>query len=74
MKEGQTWIGVGEPDNAFDVWSEGIKRLGPEGPQLYERIFSLVKNEPDLRDRWRLLGRVLASAASPKRTFRSGLC
>ena len=57
LKEGQTWLGSGEPDNTFDIWSEGIKRLGPEAWQLYERIFSLVKNDPDLRDRWRLLGR-----------------
>ena len=72
LKEGQTWIGFGEPDNAFDIWSEGIKRLGLEAWQLYERIFSLVKNDPDLRDRWRLLGRdnkkcllMFFSSASP---------
>jgi tetratricopeptide (TPR) repeat protein len=57
LKEGLAWMGLGEPDNAFDIWSEGIGRLGPEAWQLYERIFSLVKNDPDLRDRWRLLGR-----------------
>ena len=57
LKEGEAWIGVGEPGNAFDVWSEGIERLGPEAWQLYERIFDLVKNDPALRDRWRLLGR-----------------
>jgi tetratricopeptide (TPR) repeat protein/O-antigen ligase len=57
LKEGQTWLGVGEADNAFDVWKEGIRRIGPPGAHLYGQIFDLVKSDPDLRDRWRLLGR-----------------
>jgi tetratricopeptide (TPR) repeat protein len=57
LKEGQTWIGVGEPDNAFDVWREGINRLGEAGPRLYADLFGFVKGNSDLFDRWRLLGR-----------------
>jgi tetratricopeptide (TPR) repeat protein len=57
LKEGETWIEVGEADNAFDVWKEGVKRLGTPGAHLYGQIFNLVKADPDLRDRWRLLGR-----------------
>jgi tetratricopeptide (TPR) repeat protein len=56
LKEGQVWLAVGEPDLAFDLWQHGLAPLRAEGPRLYEQIFSVVKDSPDLVDRWRDLG------------------
>jgi len=56
LKEGETWIGVGEADLAFDVWQEGMRRLPDVAPALYADMFGAVRADPDLRDRWRKLG------------------
>jgi O-antigen ligase len=56
LKEGIIWLGVDEPDLAFDVWREGVARCGNNAPELYSQIFDVVKDDPDLRDRWRQLG------------------
>lgn len=56
LKQGKIWLGVGEPDLAFDLWEEGIQRLPANAPQLYWQILDAVKGSSDLRDRWRKLG------------------
>ncbi len=53
VKEGQLWLGVGEPDLAFDVWQEGMERMPIEAPHLYGEIFTLIKSDSSLRERWR---------------------
>jgi hypothetical protein len=53
LKEGQVWLDVGEPDLAFDVWEEGMRRLADHAPNLYDQIFPLIKSNADLRERWR---------------------
>jgi tetratricopeptide (TPR) repeat protein len=55
MKEGFTCLLVGESDLGFDIWKEGTERLSNPGA-FYSDIFGLVKDDPDLRDRWRELG------------------
>jgi O-antigen ligase len=55
LREGVIWLGLGEPDLAFDVWQEGMKRPAV-APQLYNAIYSFVSADADLRDRWRQLG------------------
>jgi hypothetical protein len=47
---------VEEPDLAFDVWEQGMRRWPDIAPELYSNIFGLVKDDADLRDRWRQLG------------------
>lgn len=56
LKEGQVWAASNEPDLAFDVWREGMQRLPQEATQIYDRIFTIIKSEPALVDRWRQLG------------------
>ncbi len=56
LKEGQAWLAVGEPDLAFEIWREGMERLQNDAPRLYEQIGALVRDDPDLLDRWRELG------------------
>jgi hypothetical protein len=53
LKEGQVWLDVGEPDLAFDIWEEGMRRLADQAPNLYDQIFPLIKSDADLRERWR---------------------
>jgi hypothetical protein len=53
VKEGQVWLAVGEPDLAFDVWQEAMKRLADQAPNLYWQIFLLIKPDAALRERWR---------------------
>jgi hypothetical protein len=53
LKEGQTWLELGEPDLAFDIWNQGMERLGANAPVLYNGIFALVRDDAALRDRWR---------------------
>jgi tetratricopeptide (TPR) repeat protein/O-antigen ligase len=56
IKEGTVWLNVGEPDLAFDIWEQGLRRWPDNAPSLYSDIFGVVMNDPDLRDRWRELG------------------
>ena len=56
LSEGSIWLDLGEADLAFDVFREGLERLGPNAPILYANFYGLVKNDADLRDRWRELG------------------
>jgi tetratricopeptide (TPR) repeat protein len=57
-KEGLVWLEVGEPDLAFDIWEDGMKRWPDNAPALYKQIFGLIKDDADLRDRWRQLGHI----------------
>jgi hypothetical protein len=45
-----------EPDLAFVTWEEGMRRWPDSAPTLYSALLSLVRDDPDLRDRWRKLG------------------
>ena len=57
LHEGEVWLAVGEPDLAFPIWEEGIRKLGVNSPMLYDGIFGTVRDDAALRDRWRDLGR-----------------
>lgn len=57
MREAQVWIAVGEPDRAFAIWAEVLKRFQSEAPRYYRDMLDIVKNDPELVDRWRELGR-----------------
>jgi hypothetical protein len=56
LKEGIVWLSAAQPDLAFDVWEEGMRRCGNNAPDLYSQIFGVIKDDPGLRDRWRQLG------------------
>lgn len=56
LKEGIIWLNAGEPDLAFAVWQQGMQRWPENAPELYSSLFDVVKDDPDLRDRWRQLG------------------
>jgi O-antigen ligase/tetratricopeptide (TPR) repeat protein len=56
IKEGSVWLTMGEPDLAFDVWEQGMRRWPENVPALYSDIFGIVMNDAGLRDRWRQLG------------------
>ena len=49
LKEGQTWLAVGEPILAFQVWEEAMHRLSSEAPHFYGELFGSVQADPDLR-------------------------
>ncbi len=55
LKEGATWIQLGEPDLAFEIWTKGMSRLGPNAPELFDKVYAEVKDDPELRDEWRHL-------------------
>ena len=56
LKEGTVLLSVGEPDLAFDVWEEGMRRIPSEAPHLYSQIFGLIESDTALLDDWRQLG------------------
>jgi tetratricopeptide (TPR) repeat protein len=55
LKEGEVWLGVGDPDLAFEVWEEGMRRCPDSAPAIYSEMFGAIKGDADLRDRWRQL-------------------
>ena len=56
LKEGQAWLGLGEPDLAFSVWRRGMEMTPALARQLYESIYPLIQDDAELRERWRDLG------------------
>jgi len=54
LREGQTWVDAGEPDLAFDVWEEGLRRLRNPAA-FYADIFGSIKSDAALREKWRAL-------------------
>ena len=57
MKQGLLWAEAGDIDRAFDLWAEAMKLFPAEAPDLYAQIHEWVKDDPELMDRWRELGR-----------------
>lgn len=57
LKEGQVLLTVGEPDLAFNVWREGMRRVPSEAASLYGQIFGLIRGDVALIDRWRQLAK-----------------
>jgi tetratricopeptide (TPR) repeat protein len=57
LKEGTSWALAGEIDEAFESWTRMLRQFPQQAPNLYSEIYSLIKDQPELRDRWRLLGR-----------------
>src|SRR5438105_11835149 len=56
-KEGTTWALAGEIDEAFQSWARMLRHFPQRAPDLYGDIYGLIKDQPELVDRWRLLGR-----------------
>ena len=56
-KEGATWALAGEIDEAFASWARMLRHFPQQAPNLYGDIYGSIKDEPELVDRWRLLGR-----------------
>ena len=57
LKEGTSWALAGESDEAFESWARTLRQFPQQAPNLYGEIYGLIKDQPELRDRWRLLGR-----------------
>jgi O-antigen ligase len=57
LKEGIAWAAAGDPDEAFAVWTKMFERFPNDAPGLYREIYQLAKEDIDLLDRWRVLGR-----------------
>ena len=57
LKEGTSWALAGESDEAFESWARTLRQFPQQAPNLYGDIYGLIKDQPELRDRWRLLGR-----------------
>lgn len=57
MKQGLLWAEAGEIDKAFELWADAMKLFPGEASELYSQIHEWVKNDPELMDRWRDLGR-----------------
>ncbi len=56
-KEGATWALAGEIDEAFQSWARMLRHFPQQAPDLYRDIYGSIKDEPEVVDRWRLLGR-----------------
>ena len=56
LKEGETWLRVGNADLAFDIWQQGMRQFPDSAPALYGDIFGAVRFDAALRDSWRKLG------------------
>ncbi len=52
LREGNVWLELGEPDLAFEIWKDGMQKLGSNAFILYEGISSVVRKDPELSDRW----------------------
>jgi O-antigen ligase len=57
LKEGQVWLGVEEPDLAFEAWQEALQRAGEAAPQIYGQLYQFVGSRLDLKEQWRELAR-----------------
>jgi len=57
LKEGTSWALAGEIDEAFEGWARMLRQFPQEAPNFYGEIYGLIKDQAELRDRWRLLGR-----------------
>jgi tetratricopeptide (TPR) repeat protein len=73
LKEGEVWLGIGDPDEAVQIWEEGMRRFPENATALYSDMFGAVRSDPDLRERWRQLAddnkdRVLAFLAVADQT------
>ncbi|HJT81285.1 MAG TPA: O-antigen ligase family protein [Chthoniobacterales bacterium] len=55
LKQGAACLFVDEVDIAFSIWNEGLDRLSNPAA-FYADLYGLVKDNADLRDRWRELG------------------
>jgi len=55
LKEGLVWLDFDQPDLAFDVWEEGMRRLPQNAAVIYSDIFAAIRDDAGLRDRWREL-------------------
>jgi O-antigen ligase len=56
LKEGETWLRVGNADLAFDIWQEGMRQFPDMAPALYGDIFGVVRYDAAWRESWRKLG------------------
>jgi tetratricopeptide (TPR) repeat protein/O-antigen ligase len=54
LKEGLVCLSAGQIDTAFEIWHEAMERMN-DPRALYTDIYELVKNDADLRERWRVL-------------------
>jgi O-antigen ligase/tetratricopeptide (TPR) repeat protein len=58
LKQGLVWLSVGDEDLAFAVWQESMQRWPENARVLYSDIFGAVRDNVELRDRWRELGHI----------------
>jgi O-antigen ligase len=56
LKEGQVWLGAGEPELAFQIWQQALAHFPNQTAQLCSRIFEIIKGDVALLERWRTLG------------------
>jgi tetratricopeptide (TPR) repeat protein len=56
LKQGHVWLAVGEPSLAFQIWREAMERSPVLAKPVYAGAFAQVKDDTDLRERWRKLG------------------
>ena len=54
-QQGAVWLDFDEPELAFATWENGIRRLPESATALYSDIYGFVRDDPDLRERWRQL-------------------
>jgi O-antigen ligase len=57
LKQGAAWAIGGDIDDAFATWTAMIRQFPENAPGLYREIYQFVQGDPDLVDRWRILGR-----------------
>src|ERR1051326_9054960 len=55
LQQGAVWLDFGEPELAFATWENGIRRLPETATAVYSDIYGFVRDDPDLRERWRQL-------------------
>lgn len=58
LNEGLVWLRAGEENAAFDLWEDALRRWPITAAVLYQRIFEVVRDNVEWRDRWRQLGHI----------------
>ena len=58
LNEGLFWLHADDEELAFSLWEDSMRRWPDNAAVLYRDIFSAVRQDVELRERWRQLGHV----------------
>jgi tetratricopeptide (TPR) repeat protein/O-antigen ligase len=57
LKQGLLLAQADDADGAFNLWREALNLFPDQAAELYGQIYQWIKNDPDLLEQWREMGR-----------------